>query len=138
MLTAADPVVVGLAKDSDMGSKPILESTADVPESAIVIYVRRKIIEPLIKPCKARVDRVSSRAGEKTAAASENVGRQVKLGQKSSNGSRRRKFPVTTPAAPLPEPDLLKPLLSVIVTFPLESATPAPWTLTPAYFQGNQ
>ncbi len=27
MLTATDPVIAGLAKDSDMGSKPILEST---------------------------------------------------------------------------------------------------------------
>jgi hypothetical protein len=38
MLTTTDPVIVGLAKDSDMGSKPILESTADVPERAIVRY----------------------------------------------------------------------------------------------------
>jgi hypothetical protein len=48
------------------------------------------------------------------------------------------KSPVITPAAALPEPDLLKPLLLVTVTFPLVSATPAPWNLTPAYFQGKK
>jgi hypothetical protein len=68
MLTATDPVVAHLAKDSDMGSKPILESTADVREPAIVIHVRRCVIEPLIYRWKGRVDRVSSRAGENTAA----------------------------------------------------------------------
>src|SRR5277367_5590022 len=77
MLTATDPVIAGLAKHSDMGSKPILESTADVPEPAIVRYVRRGIIEPPIYPWKGRVYRVSSRACEKTAAAPEYVGRQV-------------------------------------------------------------
>jgi len=77
MLTATDPVVARLAKDSDMGSKPILESTADVREPAIVIYVRRCIIEPLIYRWKGRVYRVSSRAGENTAAAAEYVWRQV-------------------------------------------------------------
>jgi hypothetical protein len=41
MLTATDPVIAGLAKDSDMGSKPILESAADVAKHAIVRYVRR-------------------------------------------------------------------------------------------------
>jgi hypothetical protein len=41
MLTATDPVIAGLAKDADMRSKPILEPTADVPEKAIVRYVRR-------------------------------------------------------------------------------------------------
>jgi hypothetical protein len=48
MLAAGHPVIVGLAKDSDVGSKPILEPTPDVPEPAIVIYVRRRIIELLI------------------------------------------------------------------------------------------
>jgi hypothetical protein len=48
MLAASDPVIGGLAKESDMGSKPILEPTSDVPEPAIVIYVRRRIIELLI------------------------------------------------------------------------------------------
>ena len=66
MLTATDPIIAGLAKDSDMGSKPILESTADVREPAIVRYVRRCVIEPLIDRWKGRVDRVSSRAGENT------------------------------------------------------------------------
>ena len=48
------------------------------------------------------------------------------------------KSPVTTPAAALPEPDLLlKPLLPVTVTLPVESSIPAPWILTPAYFQGK-
>ena len=77
MLTTTDPVIAGLTKDADMGSKPILESTADVRKPAIVRDVRREIIEPLIYPWKARVDRVSSRAGEKTAAAAEDVWRQV-------------------------------------------------------------
>jgi hypothetical protein len=48
MPAATDPVIVGLAKNSDVGSKPILEPTPDVPEPAIVIYVRRRIIERLI------------------------------------------------------------------------------------------
>ena len=48
MLAAADPVIACLAKDSDMGSKPIFETTADVPEAAVVIYVRRRTIELLI------------------------------------------------------------------------------------------
>ena len=39
MLAASDPVVVGLAKDSDMRSEAIFETTPDVPESVIVIYV---------------------------------------------------------------------------------------------------
>jgi hypothetical protein len=48
------------------------------------------------------------------------------------------KSPVTTPAAVVPEPELLlKPLLPVTVTEPVESAKPAPWTLKPAYFQGK-
>ena len=40
IIPTPDPVIAGLAKDSDMGSKPILESTADVREPAIVGYVR--------------------------------------------------------------------------------------------------
>ena len=48
MLAATGPVIGGLAKDSDMGSKPVLEPAPKVPESAIVLYVRRCIIEPLI------------------------------------------------------------------------------------------
>ena len=48
------------------------------------------------------------------------------------------KSPLITPAAALPEPDLLKPLLPVIVTVGLETSTPAPWNLIPAYFQANQ
>jgi hypothetical protein len=48
MLAATDPVIAGLAKDSDMGSEPILESTPDVPKDAIVRYVRRCTIESLI------------------------------------------------------------------------------------------
>jgi hypothetical protein len=31
MIPTLDPVIASLAKDSNMGSKPILESTADVP-----------------------------------------------------------------------------------------------------------
>jgi hypothetical protein len=64
MIPTLDPVIASLAKDSDMGCKPIFESTADVPEPAIVRDVRRYIIEPLIHLWKARVDGVSSRAGE--------------------------------------------------------------------------
>jgi hypothetical protein len=41
MPAATDPVIVGLAKNSDVASQPILEPTPDVPEPAIVIYVRR-------------------------------------------------------------------------------------------------
>jgi len=48
MSAAADPVIARLAKDADMRSKSILEPTSDVPESAIVIHVRRSIIELLI------------------------------------------------------------------------------------------
>jgi hypothetical protein len=48
MIPTLDPVIASLAKDSDMGCKPILESTADVPEPAIVRHVRRCIVEPLI------------------------------------------------------------------------------------------
>ena len=77
MIPTTDPVITGLAKDSDMRSKPILESTTDVREPAIVRYVRRCIIEPRIYLWKARVYRVSSRAGEKTTAAAEYVWRQV-------------------------------------------------------------
>ena len=46
------------------------------------------------------------------------------------------------PAAVLAEPLLLAIgvpwKLSVTVNVPVESETPAPWNLTPAYFQGNQ
>ena len=77
MLAATDPVIVGLAEDSDMGSKPVFSSTADVREPAIVRYVRRCIIEPCIHSCETRVDRVTSRAGENTAATAEYVWRQV-------------------------------------------------------------
>jgi hypothetical protein len=48
MLAATDPVIGGLAKDSDMGSKPVLEPTPKVPESAIALYVRRCVSELLI------------------------------------------------------------------------------------------
>ena len=79
MISTPDPVIAGLAKDSNMRSKPILESTADVREPAVVRDVRRGIIEPLIYLWKARVYRVSSRAGENTAAAAEDVWRQVNI-----------------------------------------------------------
>src|SRR5215475_5982030 len=77
MLTTTDPVIAGLTKDADMGSKPLLESTADVPEHAIARYVRRCIIESLIYRWKGRVDRVISGAGENTADAAEGVRCQV-------------------------------------------------------------
>jgi hypothetical protein len=34
VISSADPIVVGLTKESNMGSKSILDSAADVPESA--------------------------------------------------------------------------------------------------------
>ena len=77
MIPTPDPVITGLAKDSDMGSKPILQSTPDVCDPSIVSYVCRRIIEPVIYPWKTRVDGVSSRAGEKTAAATKDVWSQV-------------------------------------------------------------
>ncbi len=43
MLTAFDPVIAGFAKESDMGSKPIFESTAGIPEPTIVRHVRSEI-----------------------------------------------------------------------------------------------
>ena len=48
MLAATDPVIGGLAKDAPMGTKPVLEPTPKVPEPAIVLYVRRRLIELLI------------------------------------------------------------------------------------------
>ena len=80
MLAATDPVIGGLAKESDMGSKPILEPTSDVPEPAIVLYVRRRIIERLIQLWKASVYRGSARVGEKAAAAANYVWRQMNIG----------------------------------------------------------
>ena len=77
MIPTSDPIIAGLPKDSDMGSKPILESTADVRDPSIVRYVRRYIIEPVIYPWKGRVYSATSRAGEKTTAAAEYVWRQV-------------------------------------------------------------
>ena len=82
MLAATEPVIGGLAKDSDMGSKPILKPTPDVPEPAIVIDVRRGIIELLIQLWKARVYGASSRACEKTTAAANYVWRQMNIGPK--------------------------------------------------------
>ena len=77
MLTATDPVIAGLAEDSDVGSKSIFQSTADIPEHAIALYVRRGIVESPIYRGIGRVDRVVSRAGENTAKAAEGVRRQV-------------------------------------------------------------
>jgi hypothetical protein len=77
MLTATSPIIAGLAKDSQVGRKPILESTADIAEHAITRYVRRCIIESPIYRCIGRVDRVVSRAGENAAEPAEGVGRQV-------------------------------------------------------------
>ena len=80
MLAATEPVIGGLAKDSDMGSKPILEPTPDVPEPAIVIDVQRGIIELPIQLWKGRVYGLSSRACEKTTAAANYVWRQMNIG----------------------------------------------------------
>ena len=38
MIPTPDPVIAGLAKESDMGSKPILESTADVRDPSLVLF----------------------------------------------------------------------------------------------------
>ena len=80
MLAATEPVIGGLAKHSDMGSKPILEPTPDVPEPAIVIDVRRGTIEFLIQLWKARVYGFSARACENAAAAANYVWRQMNIG----------------------------------------------------------
>jgi hypothetical protein len=50
MLAATHPVIGGLAKDGPIRTKPILEATPEVPEPAIVIYVRRRIIELPMRP----------------------------------------------------------------------------------------
>ena len=50
MIPTPDEVIAGLAKDSDMGSKAILEAATGVPEKAIVRYIRRCIVKPLIYP----------------------------------------------------------------------------------------
>jgi hypothetical protein len=62
LLTAFDEIISSLTKDPDVRSKPILESAAGVSKEAIVGYVRRCTIEPLIYLCIGRVYRVSSRA----------------------------------------------------------------------------
>jgi len=62
-----------------MGTKAILEAFPDVPEPAIVIYIRRRIIELPIQLRKARVYRVSSRARESAAAAAVDVWRQMNI-----------------------------------------------------------
>jgi hypothetical protein len=138
MIPTPNPVIAGLAKESDMGSKPILESTADVPEPSIVRFVRRCMIESVIYRCKGRVYGVSSRAGEKTAAAAEYVWRQVNTRPEIIQRECRIKSPVMTPATELPEADLLKPLLLLIDKFELVRSTAAPWNLRPAYFQGKK
>jgi hypothetical protein len=73
MLAATDPVVVSLAKNADMGRKPVFESTSEVREAAIIIYVRRHVIELLIQLRKPRMYRISSRSSEKASAASVGV-----------------------------------------------------------------
>jgi hypothetical protein len=138
MIPTRDPVIASLAKESDMGSKPILEPSADVREASIVRNVGRCIIEPVIYPWKARVDGASSRAGEKTAAAAEYVGRQVHTWPEIIQRESQDKVPVITPATALPEADLLRPLLLVIETFEDVRSTAAPWNLRPAYFQGKK
>jgi len=52
MIPTPDPVVTGLAKDSDMGSKPILESTADVRKPAIVDTFEEKLLNLSFAPGK--------------------------------------------------------------------------------------
>src|ERR1700730_14283953 len=77
MIPTPNEVIASLAKDSDMGSKAILEAATGVPEKAIVRYIRRCIVKPLIYPRRGRIYRVSSRAGKNPAEAAEDVGRQV-------------------------------------------------------------
>ena len=63
MIPTADPVIAGLAKDSNMGSKPILESATDVlalpiathPESINVRnarYVRLSLDQAMLRGCE--------------------------------------------------------------------------------------
>jgi hypothetical protein len=61
VLEASDPVVVSLGKYPDMGSKPVLVPTSDMPEPTITINVRRRIIEVFIQLWKPRVFRIPSR-----------------------------------------------------------------------------
>src|SRR5258708_37166334 len=77
MIPTPDEVIAGLAKDGDMGSKAILEAATGVPEKAIVRYIRRCIVKPLIYLRRGRIYRISSRAGKNPAEAAEDVGRQV-------------------------------------------------------------
>ena len=77
MIPTLNEVIASLAKDSDMGSKAILETATGVPEKAIVRYIRRCIIKPLIYPRRGRIYRVSSRAGKNPAEAAKDVGGQV-------------------------------------------------------------
>jgi len=50
MTPTPNEIIASLAKDSDMGSKAILETATGVPEKAIVRYIRRCIVKPLIYP----------------------------------------------------------------------------------------
>ena len=48
MLAACDPSYSRPRRNSDVGREPILKATSDVSKAAIVIYVRRRIVELLI------------------------------------------------------------------------------------------
>ena len=77
MIPTPNEVIASLAKDSDMGSKAILEAATGVPEKAIVRYIRRCIIKPLIYPRRGRIYGVISRTGKNPAEAAEDVWCQV-------------------------------------------------------------
>jgi hypothetical protein len=50
MIPTPDEVIASLAKDCDIVSKAILEAATGLPEKAIVRYIRRCIVKPLIYP----------------------------------------------------------------------------------------
>jgi hypothetical protein len=107
-------VITSLGEYSDVRSKAILESTADVPERP-TLNAPRYAVESRIELWKTSVYRLP------TAASKD---------QNSSSGNRSIMSEVMMPADPLIEPVLLAVLtpftVSVTVKVPVESDTPAP------------
>jgi hypothetical protein len=69
-------VITSLTEYSDMGSKAVFKSTADVPERGTLdaaIYA----VEPRVELRKARVYRLPTPASENTTEPNETVWRQV-------------------------------------------------------------
>ena len=69
-------VITSLGEYSDMGSKAIFESAADVPERA-TLDTPRDAVEPRIELRKLSVYGVPTPASENSAEANETVWRQV-------------------------------------------------------------